>query len=87
MITGTKSKCRSRTPTTRRRAIGRLSPCLLLITVPPSFPVQLDRVTVYPSRFMLRMIETVVVSERRAGRDGFRPAEIHFGHSLVFHLG
>ena len=47
----------------------------------------------YSSRFMLRMIATVVVSERRAGaatsgrRDGFRPAEIPFGHSLVSHLG
>src|SRR5262249_8710413 len=35
MITGTKSKCRSRKPHIRRRAIRRLSPWLLRITVPP----------------------------------------------------
>src|SRR5262249_23811253 len=35
---------------------------------PPSpFSVDLDRLTVYSSRFMLRTIETVVVSERHAG--------------------
>jgi hypothetical protein len=53
----------------------------------------LDRITVYSSRFMLRTIATVVVSERRAGaatsgrHDGFRSAEIPFGPSLVSHLG
>src|SRR5262245_24675478 len=36
MITGAKSKCRRRKPHTRRLAIGRLSPGLLRIPLPPS---------------------------------------------------
>src|SRR5262245_12681389 len=38
MITGTKRKRRSRKHHARRRAIRRLSPSLLRITVPPSIP-------------------------------------------------
>src|SRR5262249_24234989 len=34
---------------------------------PVHSPFQLVRITVYSSRFMLRMIATVVVAERRAG--------------------
>jgi hypothetical protein len=66
---------------------------MLFIATPRPFPCQLDRITVSSSRFMLRMIATVVVSERRARRRKpgqaprrVRPAEIPFGHSLVSRL-
>jgi hypothetical protein len=39
-----------------------------LIATFRSFPCQLDRITVSTSRFMLRMIATDVVSERRTRR-------------------
>jgi hypothetical protein len=45
---------------------------LLLITVPPSVPVQLGR-----------MIETVVVSERRAGAGAAGAADSSLPHRVV----
>ena len=65
---GTKSnRSRADPKLITRRAIRPVFPGLLLIVVPPRCPAQLDRITVYSSRFTLRMIETVVISERRAG--------------------
>jgi hypothetical protein len=55
---------------------------MLLIAAPRPYSGQLDRITVYSSRFMLRMIATLVVSELRsrchpAGRrDGREPFSV-----------
>ena len=49
-------------------AFGECPPVCCSSLPPVHFPCQLDRITVSSSRFMLRMIATVVVSERRARR-------------------
>ena len=61
---------------------------MLLIAAPRPFPCQLDRITVYSSRFMFRAMSYTdgTVPPGRAPRR-VRPAEVPFGHSLVSRLG